>query len=194
MGSEVSRGWDFKSFIPIHICLSLLPAERPLITAGTRTSKRELDPALNFLLKAAEEVVYDPGNWALVFCSPKYYWRCWLVFPPSCTWFQETADIFCTQKKDFISLAFFGKRLRWYIWFQKEVRKTIIWEITKKNNCDFVGLFPLTIGWAPGKEGALGSERQLLPLHCHYKSMTNWKCINKYTDKLTLKKHLRTVG
>lgn len=56
--------------------------------------------------------------------------------------------------------------------------------MTKNNNCDFVGLFPLTTGWAPGEESALGRERQLLLLHCLYKSMANWKCINKHSDKI----------
>lgn len=38
-----------------------------------------------------------------------------LIFLSSCTWFQEAADIFWSLKKDFISLAFIGKRPRRYI-------------------------------------------------------------------------------
>lgn len=38
-----------------------------------------------------------------------------LIFPPSYTWFQVTADIVCTLKKDLISLEFIGKRSRRYI-------------------------------------------------------------------------------
>lgn len=69
----------------------------------------------------------------------------------------------------------------------------------KRDDCDVAGLFSFTIGWAPSKQEAPGNEEQLLLLHCHYKSMTNWKWTNKYTDKickgkLILKKQLRTIG
>lgn len=69
----------------------------------------------------------------------------------------------------------------------------------KREDCDFAGLFSLTVGWGPSKQEALGNEGHLLPLRCQYKSMTNSKWTNKYTDKicedkLTLKQQLRTVG
>lgn len=113
----VAGNWGLQRVILKKVdCLSPLPVERPLITAETRTSKHELDPVLNFSLKTAEEVGSDSVSWAWVFCSPRYYWRYWVIFPISIstfsfrgrkkksTWFQEAAEIFCTLKKDFLPL------------------------------------------------------------------------------------------
>lgn len=116
-----------------RVCLSPLPVEGLLITAETRTCKHELDPVPNFSLKTTEEVISDSRNWTWVICSPRYYWRCLVIFPISIStfsfrkkkksvWFQEVAGVFCTLKKNCFSLACVGQRQRKYSLFQKKVR------------------------------------------------------------------------
>lgn len=87
---------------------------------------------------------------------------------------------------------------------QKEVRNTIglsFEKLPKRIIVVLLGSFLLQLVGVQAKKMHLAVRDSYS--HCtgsnHYKSMTNWKCINKYTDKIgedkmTLKKQLRMVG
>lgn len=174
MGSEASRA-----------CLSPLPVEGLLITAETRTCKHELDPVPNFSLKTTEEVISDSRNWTWVICSPRYYWRCLVIFPISiltfsfrrkkkkCLVSRGSWRILYSEEKLLFPCMCWSKANKVQL-VAKEGKGTISASFEKRRKGRpeiLLGCF-LIVGWPPSKQEALGDEGQLFPLHYH-KSMTN---------------------